>query len=235
MPEPSDEQRRKVLKTIGVSAAVGAGAATGCIGGNGGGNGDGGNGEDGGDGNTTDDGGNDTADDTANGTADGGGEGANETAADGEAPTTELVEFPEDAHCPVCNMVSADYPDWNAQVAHEDGERAHLCTSGCLVAYKAYPDEFGVTDAEIASVWVTSYETKEMIDGIEASYALENNPDRVDDPMMTNPAPFEERANAVEYVDAVDYLTEDDIVGYDAFDTELADSYRGQLTPNGGA
>lgn len=230
MPELSDERRRKVIKTIGVSAAVGAGAATGCIGGNGDGNGDG-NGEDGGDGNTTDDGGNDTA----NGTADGSGGEANETAADDQAPTTELVEFPEDANCPVCNMVSADYPDWNAQVAHEDGERAHLCTSGCVVAYKAYPDEFAVTDAEIATVWVTSYETKEMIDGLEASYALENNPDRVDDPMMTNPAPFEERTNAVEYVDAVDYLTEDDIVGYDSFDVELADNYRGQLTPNGDA
>jgi nitrous oxide reductase accessory protein NosL len=203
-----------MLKTLGASAAVGVGAtATGCIGGNG----------DDEDGNETDDGEDDDA---------------NETDTDDGTETAEPVDFPEDAECPVCNMMSAEYPDWNAQVVHEDGDRAYLCTSGCMTAYKAYPEEFSVSDSsgagsDIAGVWVTGYETREVIDGKEAEYALENDPERVDDPMMVNPAPFEEREDAVAYVEEVDHLTEEDIVGYDELDAETADMYRGQLTPVG--
>jgi copper chaperone NosL len=218
MSEPNDERRRKVLKTLGVSAVAGVGATTGCIGGNG---------DDGGEGNETDDGTNETDGDM------------NETdTGDGEE-TAEPVDFPEDAECPVCNMMSAEFPDWNAQVVHEDGERAYLCTSGCMTAYKAYPEEFSVSDSsgagsDIAGVWVTGYETRELIDGKEAEYALENDPERVDDPMMVNPAPFENSEDAVAYVEEVDHLAEEDIVGYDDLDPETADMYRGQLTPGGG-
>jgi nitrous oxide reductase accessory protein NosL len=212
MSEPNDERRRKVLKTLGVSAVAGVGATTGCIGGNG---------DDGGEGNETDDGTNETDGDM------------NETdTGDGEE-TAEPVDFPEDAECPVCNMMSAEYPDWNAQVVHEDGERAYLCTSGCMVAYKAYPDEFAVSDTSIAGAWVTGYETRELIDGTEASYALETDSERVDDPMMLNPAPFEAREDAVAYVEEVDYLAEEDIVGYGDLDTDWADMYRGRYTPDG--
>jgi hypothetical protein len=33
-------------------------------------------------------------------------------------------------------------------------------------------------------------------------------------------------------VDEVDYLTEDDIVGFEELDKDTADEYRGQLTPD---
>jgi nitrous oxide reductase accessory protein NosL len=208
MREPDDRRRRRILRYVGASAVLGTGVTTGCLGED--------DEVDGGDGNETDG----TRNETDGTDAD-------------EAATTEPVDFPADANCAVCNMVAADYPDWNAQVSHEGGERAYLCSSGCTVAYKAYPDEFAVSSAPIASVWVTSYETRELIDGVEALYALETDPERVDDVMMLNPAPFEEREDAVAYVDAVDYLTEDDIVGYDRLDAETADIYRGQLTPGG--
>ena len=207
MHKTTDERRRRLLKALGAGAAVGAVAATGCLG-------DG----NGGDGDEQEPGDGQEADDGENGD---------------EAAAVEPVDFPEDANCPVCNMVPAEFPDWNAQVLHEDGERAYLCTSGCMVAYKAYPDEFAVSSSDLAGVWVTDYETRELIDGFEANYVIETDADRVDDPMMRNPAPFESREDAVAYVEEVDYLAEEDIVGYDDLDTDWADMYRGQLTPGG--
>lgn len=200
MPDTSDHRRREFIRALGAGAVTLSAATTGCL-----------HGED-------------EADDGAEeGEADGG-------SADGETtPTVEPAEFPADAECPVCGMASAEHPDWNAQVLHEDGERAYLCTSGCMTAYKAYSGSFAVSDADIAGVWVTGFDSKELVDGFEASYALESDPERVDDPMMVNPASFAERADAVAYVDEVDHLTEDDVVGYEDLDREVAESYRGQL------
>lgn len=71
--------------------------------------------------------------------------------------------------------------------------------------------------------------SKELIDGTTAYYALETDADRLDDPMQVNPAPFAAREDAVSYVEAVESLTEDDIVELTAFDRDLAEQYRGQL------
>ncbi|MDZ7687463.1 MAG: nitrous oxide reductase accessory protein NosL [Halobacteriales archaeon] len=199
-----DRKRRRIVKTLAVTAALGTSLTTGCLG----------DGESEMPDEDAGDGGEDTDD------------GADEVALD------EPAEFPSDAECPVCEMMSAEYPDWNAQVAHEDGERAFTCSVGCMVAYVAYPDEFGVSDAAVAGVWVTSYETGELIDGFEAYYALETDNERVDDVMMLNPAAFENREDAIAYVDEVDYIDEEDVVEFDALDAETADMYRGQLTPD---
>jgi len=148
------------------------------------------------------------------------------TAGERTPAAIEPVSVPADARCPVCNMVPADFPDWNAQALHDDGERAFFDTSGCAVTYYALPDEFAATDAALAGLWVTDFETRETVDGTTAHYALETDSDRVADPMRVNPAPFADRADAEAYVDAVDYLTTEDIVGLDAFDRELASQYR---------
>jgi len=212
MQGTTDERRRTLLKILGIGGAVGAVAATGCL--------------------------NSGADEEPEG--DGPEDGEDETndterSADGEPSEVSLdepTEFPDDANCPVCNMVPAEFPDWNAQVVHEDGERAYTCSVGCMVAYKAYPEEFGVSDTDIAGVWVTSYATGELIDGFEAYYALETDRERVDDVMMINPAAFENREDAVEYVNEVEYLTEEDIVGFEELDMDTADEYRGNQTPD---
>lgn len=149
-----------------------------------------------------------------------------------ETPTPEplsAVDVPDDASCAVCKMKPAEYPDWNAQLAHEDETRAFFCSAGCAVTYYAVPDEFADTDAAIAGVWMTDVETRETIDGEAAHYALETKGGRLDDPMMVNPAPFADRADAVDYVEAVDYLTEEDIVELEAFDRELATQYRSRF------
>jgi hypothetical protein len=148
------------------------------------------------------------------------------TTGDRTPAAIEPVSVPADARCPVCNMVPADYPDWNAQALHEDGERAFFDTSGCAVTYYALPGEFAATDADLAGLWVTDFETRETVDGTMAYYALETDSERVEDPMRRNPAPFADRADAEAYVDAVDYLTTEDIVRLEAFDRELAMQYR---------
>ena len=152
-----------------------------------------------------------------------------ETETPTEAPQAEPVEVPADASCPVCGMNAADFPDWNAQVLHEDDERAFFCTAGCATTYYAVPEPFAATDAAIAGLWVTDVETRELIDGFEAHYALETNSERLDDPMMKNPAPFADRDDAVAYVDEVEYLSTDDIVELSAFDRNLAEQYRARF------
>ncbi|MHB9285772.1 nitrous oxide reductase accessory protein NosL [Halobacteriales archaeon Cl-PHB] len=140
--------------------------------------------------------------------------------------TLEPVDVPEDAKCAVCGMKAANFPEWNAQAVHEDDTRVHFCTSGCATTYHAVPDRFAETDAAIAGLWVRDFESTELIDGTSASYALETQSGRVDDPMMKNPAPFAERDAAIAYVDEVEYLEEDDVVDLSAFDRDLATLYR---------
>ncbi|RXK49229.1 nitrous oxide reductase accessory protein NosL [Halorientalis pallida] len=150
------------------------------------------------------------------------------TTAPGEA-SLEPVDIPADATCAVCGMKAANFSDWNAQAVHEDDRRASFCTAGCATTYYAVPEEFAQTDAAVAALWVTDLETREFVDGTEAFFALETDSDRLEDPMRLNPAPFANRADAVAYVDAVEYLTEDDIVDLSAFDRALAEQYRGTL------
>lgn len=141
----------------------------------------------------------------------------------------QAVEVPEDAECAVCKMMPAKFPDWNAQAVHADDTRAFFCTSGCATTYYAVPDEFADTDADVAGLWVRDLDTTDLIDGIAASFALETDSDRLDDPMNLNPAPFQNREDAVAYVDEVDYLDESDILELSAFDRELAEQYRGKM------
>jgi len=139
------------------------------------------------------------------------------------------VDVPDDARCAVCDMKAANFPAWNAQAVHADDTRAFFCTSGCATTYYAVPEQFAETDADIAGLWVRDLNSQDLVDGTAAYYALETDADRLDDPMRVNPAPFAARSDAVTYVDAVEYLSADDIVELTAFDRELAEQYRGQL------
>lgn len=143
--------------------------------------------------------------------------------------TVQAVDVPDDAQCPVCDMTAANFPEWNSQTVHTDETREFFCTSGCATTYYAATDDFADTDADIAGLWVRDLETRELIDGTSAHYALETDSDRFDDPMRLNPAPFLNREDAVAYVDEVDYLTEADIVELSTFDRDLANQYRGRL------
>jgi len=143
----------------------------------------------------------------------------------------EPAAVPEDATCAVCNMKPAEYPDWNAQLAFDDGERFHFCSPGCGTAFYADPGRFaeGRSRDAIEGIWFRDYGSTELTDGTAASFVLEMNADRIDAPMMKNPVPFADRADAVAYVEQYDDLGEDDVVGLDAFDVELAKQFRGRF------
>lgn len=147
----------------------------------------------------------------------------------GDSQAVDPVDVPEDATCSVCEMNAAKFPEWNAQAVHGDDSRAFFCTAGCATTYYAATGEFADTDADITGLWVRDMDSRELVDGTTAYYALETDPERFDDPMRLNPAPFADRDAAVSYVEASDALDESDIVELSAFDRDLASQYRGSL------
>jgi hypothetical protein len=176
-------------------------------------------------------GGSDGGDDT-NDTDGGDTPGSEDTPAeDDDASSQQAVDVPDGESCAVCGMdvSKSQFADWNGQAVHTDETRAFFCTSGCATTYYAVPAAFADTDADVAGLWVHDFDTTELVDGADAYYALETDSDRVSDPMRLNPAPFAERSDAVDYVDQVDYLSEEDVVELSAFDRELASQYRGRF------
>jgi nitrous oxide reductase accessory protein NosL len=136
------------------------------------------------------------------------------------------VEVPDEEPCAVCNMVAAEHPDWNAQLVHENEERAFFCSSGCLSAYNAAPRQFDGPDSPVANAWVTGFESRELVDAAEAYFVRVTNADHVDDIMMMNPTPFANREDAEAFVGEFEQYSEEDIIGFEDFDMDLAMLYR---------
>lgn len=146
-------------------------------------------------------------------------------------PLTDPASVPAEASCAVCNMVPANFPDYNAQLTVEAGDRVFFCSSGCLGAYYVDPGNFESSHegATFAGLWVHDHETTELIDAQSAWFVRETNADRVDDPMQRNPLPFADRADATAYVADYDDLSEADILQLADFDMDLATFYRGRF------
>ncbi len=153
-----------------------------------------------------------------------------------EHDLAEPVDFPEDpdeGECAACQMVAAEYPDWNAQLVHADGHREYFCSKGCLVVYYYDPARFtsGDPDEEIDGVWATCFESGELIDATESYFVFERDRDRHDYPMPRgSPLLFSSRDSAVEYVESDDELTEDEhVFTLEEIDRDIAEFYRGPL------
>lgn len=73
-------------------------------------------------------------------------------------------------------------------------------------AYYTSPRAFGVSEADIAGVWVTDYDTGETIDGTDAHYVFIADPTLVEMPAGRNPIPFEERGREEEFVAGFDHV-----------------------------
>jgi copper chaperone NosL len=121
-------------------------------------------------------------------------------------------------------MTPTDYPDWHSQLAHENGERAIFCSSGCMTAYLA---DLPV-DSEIVGAWTVDYETGELIDALEAFFVIVTDDSDVDEVMGLNPRAFAEEDDALAFLEEWDSeeLSEDDIIGFDDIDAEVASVYR---------
>ncbi|MFP8953980.1 nitrous oxide reductase accessory protein NosL [Natrialbaceae archaeon A-arb3/5] len=152
-------------------------------------------------------------------------------AIDFDHPGDEPVEFTDDQSCPVCGMTPTGYPDWQCQLAHEDGSGATFDTPGCLFAYYAVPP----TDSDVVAAWVTDFRTRELVDATEASFVIVTDSDAVPDEVMDlNPRPFADSDDAVDYLGEWDAeeLTEDDIIELEDVDREIAEIYRGNRMPD---
>ncbi|QSW98521.1 nitrous oxide reductase accessory protein NosL [Haloterrigena alkaliphila] len=146
-------------------------------------------------------------------------------------PGDEPIEFGDEDRCPVCNMIAADYPDWQAQIAHADGVGAVFDTPGCLFAYAAAPP----TDEAVVGAWVTDFETGRLVEASDAFFVLVTDADAVPtETMKINPRPFASYDDAVAYLEewGAEDLTEDDIVEFEAVDRDIAAIYRGNRLPD---
>ena len=216
LPDRDDTARRTFLGTL--VAGVAAGTA-GCIGG------------------SDDDGADDAGDDRDHDHDDhaehddqGGTGDADAALADhpGDGP----IDPPSDRRCDgVCGMVVEEYPEWDAQVAHADETGAFFCSAGCMVGYYIDPPALDGSEAAVVSVWVSAFDDGVLIDGTEASYVLDDDFERMDEPMGLNPRPFADREDAVAWAEETDGLSADDVAGLEAFDFELADMYRPGRVP----
>ena len=141
-----------------------------------------------------------------------------------EHPGDDPVEFTGDQECPVCGMPPTNYSRWNAQLAHEDGTGAIFDTTGCLFAYVAAM----ASDSPIENAWTMDYETRDLVDATEAHYVLITDENAVDDPMTINPRAFGDEDDALEFVEDWDAeeLTDDDIIGLEDVDRDVAMIYR---------
>ena len=144
---------------------------------------------------------------------------------------SEPAAVPDDADCAVCNMMPAKFPDYNAQLTVEAGDRVFFCSAGCLAAYYADPGHFEAAHegATVAGVWVHEYETAALIDAEAAWFVRETEADRVPDPMGANPVPFGAEADANAYVERYDDLSASALLRLADFDMELARFYRGRF------
>ena len=207
-PDGKDVDRRTVLGTLGAGATL---AIAGCVGGD-----------------------DDAGDEQENGVDDTdsqeGGHDDTDDHDDGEQEALdEPTEFPDEEECAVCSMITGEYPEWNAQVVHEDGHRTYFCSSGCMSAYYADPGHFDGPETDIVGAWVTDYETGDLIDASEAYFVRVADSDHVDDIMMMNPTPFADRTDAEAFVDDFEEYDDEDIITLEEFDMELAMHYRARF------
>lgn len=141
-----------------------------------------------------------------------------------EHPGDGPVEFSSSHSCPVCTMTPTDYPRWHSQLAHEDGAGAVFDAPGCMFAYLVAH----TSDSEIAGAWTMDHANRDLIDATDAYFVRITDDDAADDPMGIEPRPFAEEEDALEFLEEweAEDLTEDDIIGLDDVDEDVAKIYR---------
>jgi len=78
--------------------------------------------------------------------------------------TSDALEVPTESECPVCGMMSAEYPEWNAQVVYEDGEGDFFCSPKDAWTFYFNPGEYSDRSKdEIKEVYFTEYNSGEFV------------------------------------------------------------------------
>ena len=100
--------------------------------------------------------------------------------------------------CPVCGMFVAKYKDFAGQIQFKDGATVFFDGPKDLFKYYLGPGRYnpGKKQADVASVFVTSYYTLAPIDGLKAWYVTGSD---VYGPMGRELVPFERETEAREF------------------------------------
>jgi copper chaperone NosL len=103
--------------------------------------------------------------------------------------------IPKDAKCPVCGMLVAKYPNWNAAISYRDGSSAHFDGPKDLFNYYLNPRKFDPAKkpSEPVSVTVKDYYSLAAIDARQAYFVVGSN---VLGPMGKELIPFAKKSDA---------------------------------------
>ncbi len=116
----------------------------------------------------------------------------------GATGITAPVKPSMDAKCPVCGMMPAKYPEWQAQVVLKNGERYHFDSPRDMFRFvlglnsKNEPRKW-IDSSEIAALFVTDYSTAQYIDATRAYYVKDSE---VRGPMGRDLVPFAKKEEA---------------------------------------
>lgn len=102
---------------------------------------------------------------------------------------------PKDAKCPVCGMLVAKYPDWNATIVYRDGTTAYFDGPKDLFNYYLNPRKYDPTrkHSDIAAITVKDYYSLAIIDARQAYFVVGSN---VLGPMGKELIPFAKKSDA---------------------------------------
>jgi copper chaperone NosL len=117
------------------------------------------------------------------------------TAALGLAAQKPGSPVPKEAKCPVCGMLVAKYPNWNASVGYRDGTTAYFDGPKDLFNYYLNPQKYDPAKkrADIVSITVKDYYSLASIDARQAYFVVGSN---VLGPMGKELIPFARKADA---------------------------------------
>ncbi|NOZ77409.1 MAG: hypothetical protein GXO65_07095 [Euryarchaeota archaeon] len=116
--------------------------------------------------------------------------------------------------CPICGMMPAKYPDWNAQIVFTDGSVVHFDSPKDMLKYYHGLDNMGMDKTwvedpgTIKALYVKDHDSKEYIDAKTAHYV---NGSDVQSPMGEDLVPF------ADHMAAMDFTKEHggNIIGFD--------------------
>jgi copper chaperone NosL len=111
----------------------------------------------------------------------------------------KIVDPVDQDRCPVCNMVPARYPNFNAQLIMADKKRFHFCSTQCLFEFMQEPPKHGASTGDVGDVWLHDHVSGRYIFGKNAYYVVGS---KVHGPMGPEAIAFDLKSEATDFAKA---------------------------------